>query len=216
MVVFAKKVQTIIRRYLLAVLWAALSSQHDIQQTFPVQPSRRRPQEHIPDRGARGVKRSARRQPGRGAGGGRPPISSFPGRPGHADPGHVKMERGEGSGGGHPPVDPFNGPNLDIPSFNLGLTQPSQLLPSGTGTLHVPPLPGLGFAPFQSPACDNVYTLRINNKSCNCGKWQTYTLPCSHVLAVCRENGSRADAYVPEIYSRQTYRRTYHRIFIQS
>ncbi|KAI5672095.1 hypothetical protein M9H77_12459 [Catharanthus roseus] len=26
---------------------------------------------------------------------------------------------------------------------------------------------------------------------------------------VCRENGSRTDAYVPEIYSRQTYRKTY-------
>ncbi|KAI5656276.1 hypothetical protein M9H77_25069 [Catharanthus roseus] len=42
-----------------------------------------------------------------------------------------------------------------------------------------------------------------------CGKWQTYTLPCSHVLAVCRENRSRTDTYVTEIYSRQTYRRTY-------
>ncbi|KAI5677855.1 hypothetical protein M9H77_08805 [Catharanthus roseus] len=26
---------------------------------------------------------------------------------------------------------------------------------------------------------------------------------------VCRENGSRTDTYVPEIYSRQTYRRTF-------
>ncbi|KAI5655086.1 hypothetical protein M9H77_32273 [Catharanthus roseus] len=43
----------------------------------------------------------------------------------------------------------------------------------------------------------------------DCEKWQTYTLPYLHVLAVCRKNGSRADTYVPEIYSRQTYRRTY-------
>ncbi|KAI5678134.1 hypothetical protein M9H77_09084 [Catharanthus roseus] len=56
---------------------------------------------------------------------------------------------------------------------------------------------------------NNVYTLQINNKSCSCGKWQTYTLPCSYVLAVCRENGSRANTYVLEIYSRQTYIRTY-------
>ncbi|KAI5650052.1 hypothetical protein M9H77_36057 [Catharanthus roseus] len=40
-----------------------------------------------------------------------------------------------------------------------------------------------------------------------------YTLPCSHVLAVCREKGLRTDTYVPEIYSRQTYRRTYHANF---
>ncbi|KAI5668202.1 hypothetical protein M9H77_18055 [Catharanthus roseus] len=56
---------------------------------------------------------------------------------------------------------------------------------------------------------NNVYTLRLNNKSCSCGKWRTYTLPFSHVLAVCRENGSRIDTYVPEIYSREMYRRTY-------
>ncbi|KAI5668970.1 hypothetical protein M9H77_18823 [Catharanthus roseus] len=56
---------------------------------------------------------------------------------------------------------------------------------------------------------NNVYTLRLNNKSCSCGKWQTYTLPCSHVLAVCSKKGSRTDTYVPEIYLRQMYRRTY-------
>ncbi|KAI5657647.1 hypothetical protein M9H77_26440 [Catharanthus roseus] len=65
-------------------------------------------------------------------------------------------------------------------------------------------------SPIQvSGTGNNVYTLRLNNKFCNCGKWQTYTLPCSHVLAVCRENGSRTYNYVLEIYSRQTYRRTY-------
>ncbi|KAI5661318.1 hypothetical protein M9H77_20641 [Catharanthus roseus] len=65
-------------------------------------------------------------------------------------------------------------------------------------------------SPIQvSGTGNNVYTLRINNKSCSCGKWQRYTLPCSHVLAVCRENESRADTYVTKIYSRQTYRITY-------
>ncbi|KAI5677150.1 hypothetical protein M9H77_08100 [Catharanthus roseus] len=45
----------------------------------------------------------------------------------------------------------------------------------------------------------------IFNKLVSCGKWQTYTLPYSHALAVCRENGTRAVTYVPEIYSRQTF-----------
>ncbi|KAI5661598.1 hypothetical protein M9H77_20921 [Catharanthus roseus] len=53
MVVFAKKVQTIISEL-----------------------SNRRPREHVPDRGARGVKRGAHRQPGRGVGGGRP-LAAF-------------------------------------------------------------------------------------------------------------------------------------------
>ncbi|KAI5669379.1 hypothetical protein M9H77_19232 [Catharanthus roseus] len=133
MAVFAKKVLTIIRR---------------------LQSLRRRPRKHVPDRGDRG-------QPGRGAGGGCPPVPPFPGRHGHADSGHVEIERGKGSGeadrgkgsrGGYPPVGPFNCPNLDILSFSLGLTPPSQSLPGGSGTLHASPPPGLGFVPFQSPA----------------------------------------------------------------
>ncbi|KAI5663839.1 hypothetical protein M9H77_23162 [Catharanthus roseus] len=35
------------------------------------------------------------------------------------------------------------------------------------------------------------------------------TTNISEALNICRENGSRTDTYVPEIYSRQTYRRTY-------
>ncbi|KAI5652786.1 hypothetical protein M9H77_29973 [Catharanthus roseus] len=48
---------------------------------------------------------------------------------------------------------------------------------------------------------NNVYTLRMNNKSCSYSKWQAYVLSCSHALAVCRENGMRADTYVSDIYS---------------
>ncbi|KAI5664931.1 hypothetical protein M9H77_24254 [Catharanthus roseus] len=72
MAVFAKKVQTNIQRCMVSNdgTLGCTSSQHDIQQMFLVQLSRRRPQEHVPDWGARGVKRDARRQPGRGAGGG--------------------------------------------------------------------------------------------------------------------------------------------------
>ncbi|KAI5682356.1 hypothetical protein M9H77_03584 [Catharanthus roseus] len=92
---------------------------------IPVQPSRRRPREHVPDRGAHGVKRDACRQPDRGAGGGRPPVPPVPHRHEHVDPGHVEVERGEGSGGRQPTVDPFDSPNLDIPSFSSGLTPAS-------------------------------------------------------------------------------------------
>ncbi|KAI5681169.1 hypothetical protein M9H77_02396 [Catharanthus roseus] len=56
---------------------------------------------------------------------------------------------------------------------------------------------------------NNVYTLRMNNKSCTCRKWQIYTLPCSHALAISRESGTRADTYVPDIYLREMYKRTY-------
>ncbi|KAI5673138.1 hypothetical protein M9H77_13502 [Catharanthus roseus] len=65
-------------------------------------------------------------------------------------------------------------------------------------------------SPIQvSGTGNNVYTLRMNNKSCSCGKWKTYTLPCSHALTICRKNSTRADTYMLDIYSRQMYRRTY-------
>ncbi|KAI5666160.1 hypothetical protein M9H77_16013 [Catharanthus roseus] len=46
-----------------------------------------------------------------------------------------EVERGEGSGGGQPTIDPFDRPNLDIPSFSLGLTL-------GFFEFRAPPPPG--------------------------------------------------------------------------
>ncbi|KAI5649686.1 hypothetical protein M9H77_35691 [Catharanthus roseus] len=84
-------------------------------------------------------------------GGGHLPVPSAPERHEHVYPNHVEVERGEGSGSEQPTVDPFDNPNLDIPSFSLGLTPASQSLHSGSGTSQMPPLSGLGFASFQAP-----------------------------------------------------------------
>ncbi|KAI5676867.1 hypothetical protein M9H77_07817 [Catharanthus roseus] len=75
-----KKVQTIIWRCMVSIggTLGCTPSQHDIRATFPVQPSRRHPREHVLDRGARRVKRVARRHPGRGTGAGRPPVPPAP------------------------------------------------------------------------------------------------------------------------------------------
>ncbi|KAI5658944.1 hypothetical protein M9H77_27737 [Catharanthus roseus] len=153
-----KKVQTIIRRCMVSIgsTLGCTPSQHDIQATFSVQPSRRRPREHVPDReGLMELKRVFR------------DILAFL---------QIELKSREHK------VTTYN------PREGIYMVK-SPIQVSGTG--------------------NNVYTLWLNNKFCSCGKWQTYTLPCSHVLAVCRENGSRTDAYVPEIYSRQTYRKTY-------
>ncbi|KAI5680873.1 hypothetical protein M9H77_02100 [Catharanthus roseus] len=143
MAMFAKKVQTIIRRCMVSIggTLGCTPSQHDIQQTFSVQPSRHRSQEHVQDRGARRVKRGTRRKPSRGAGGGRPPVPPVPHRHEYFDHGHVEVERGEGYGGGQPTVGPFDSPSVDIASFSLGLTPASLSLPSGSGTSQTPPLP---------------------------------------------------------------------------
>ncbi|KAI5656678.1 hypothetical protein M9H77_25471 [Catharanthus roseus] len=129
MAVFAKKVQMIIRRCM----------------TFPVQPSHRRPREHVLDRGNRGVKRGAHRLPGRGVGGGRPPVPPIPHRHEHVDPEHVEVERGEGSGGGQPTVDPFDSPNW---IQEIADASPSQL---GFASFQAPHSTSFGFFGFRAP-----------------------------------------------------------------
>ncbi|KAI5680564.1 hypothetical protein M9H77_01791 [Catharanthus roseus] len=114
-------------------------------------PSRHRPREHVPKRGARRVKRGARRHPGQGVGAGRPPVPPAPQRQEHVDPGPAVVERCEGSGGGQHYVNPFDNPHLDMPSYSLGLRPDPQSHPSGSGTLQMPPAPSLGFIAFQSP-----------------------------------------------------------------
>ncbi|KAI5683938.1 hypothetical protein M9H77_05166 [Catharanthus roseus] len=95
-----KKVQTIIRWCMVSIggTMGWTPSQHNIQATFPVQPSRRR--EHVPDQGAPGVKRGAWRHPGRGAGTGRPLVAPASQRQEHVHPGPAVVERGEGFGSG--------------------------------------------------------------------------------------------------------------------
>ncbi|KAI5682092.1 hypothetical protein M9H77_03320 [Catharanthus roseus] len=133
---FAKKVQTIIRMCMVSIggTLGCTTSQHNIQQTFLVQPSRRRPQEPVPDRGARGVKRGARRLPGGGARGGRSLAPPDLGR-GHINPGRGG-EMGEAYGGrelrdlgSSYQVEPFDSLDLGMPSFTLGLMPPTQSHP---------------------------------------------------------------------------------------
>ncbi|KAI5681171.1 hypothetical protein M9H77_02398 [Catharanthus roseus] len=154
MAIFAKKVQTIIRRCMVSIgsTSGCTPSHHDIQQIFLVQPLRRRPQEPIPDRGDRGVKRGAHRLLGGGAHGGRPSAPPDPSK-GHVDPGRGgeicegSRRRGLGDLGSSYQIEPFNSPNLDMLSFSLSLTQPTK---SHLPTSYAPPPPGLGSS-FQAP-----------------------------------------------------------------
>ncbi|KAI5682937.1 hypothetical protein M9H77_04165 [Catharanthus roseus] len=139
MTIFAKKVQTIFWRCMVSIgsTLGCTPSPHDIQQTFPVQSSRCHPREPVPDWGARGVKRGARRLPSGGAHGGRPPAPPDLGR-GHTDPGRGG-EMGEGSvGRGLGDL----GSSYQVELFD-SLSHPP--------TSYVPPPPGLGISSFQSP-----------------------------------------------------------------
>ncbi|KAI5654351.1 hypothetical protein M9H77_31538 [Catharanthus roseus] len=107
-----RKVQTIIRQCMVSIggTLGCTPSQHDIQQTFVLQPLRCHPWEPVHERGARGVKRGDHRLQGGGAREGRTPAPLHPDRWGHIDP------------GSYVPHDPFNSPGRDTLTFSLGLT----------------------------------------------------------------------------------------------
>ncbi|KAI5682971.1 hypothetical protein M9H77_04199 [Catharanthus roseus] len=96
-------------------------------------PSCRRPQEPIPKRGARGVKRGARHADSVHGG----EIGGGSGGRGHGDP------------GSNVPGDTFDNLGLDVPTFSLGLTPPTLSYPSGSGTSYAPPpsTSGTSYAP---------------------------------------------------------------------
>ncbi|KAI5669147.1 hypothetical protein M9H77_19000 [Catharanthus roseus] len=103
------------------------------------------PQEPMMNCGACRVKRGACTLPGGRARGGRTPASPHPDGRGHTYP-RCGGERGEGSGGDgrgdlgcYDHGDPLDSPDLDMPTFSLGLTPPMQSYPSGLGTLYAPP-----------------------------------------------------------------------------
>ncbi|KAI5676329.1 hypothetical protein M9H77_07279 [Catharanthus roseus] len=131
---FAKKFQIIIRRCMISISGnlGCTPSQHDIQQTFRVQPSHRRPGNPYPSVVLVKLREGLSRLPG-GARGGRPSVPPNPSRGGNADPG-----RGEER-------------NLDRASFSLGLTPPAQSHPGGLRTSYATPPLGLGFSSFRSP-----------------------------------------------------------------
>ncbi|KAI5682238.1 hypothetical protein M9H77_03466 [Catharanthus roseus] len=144
-----RKVKTIIRRCMVSicVTLGCTPSQHDIQQTFIVQPSCRRPRKPVTKHCARRVKMGARRLPGGGARGGHAPAPPHLGERGQADPRHGG-ERGGGSGrrgcgdpGSYILPDPFDTPKLDAPTFSLGLIPFALSYPSRAGTSYVPPNP---------------------------------------------------------------------------
>ncbi|KAI5653926.1 hypothetical protein M9H77_31113 [Catharanthus roseus] len=127
---------------------------HDIQTTFPVQPSRRCPREHVPDRGARGVKRGARRHPGQGVGRNMStPTQQW-----------LRGVRDLVGGGRH-----VDSPHLDMPSYSLGLAPDPESLPSGFGTSQMPSSPSSGFTQFQS----------LHPSACGFGRLRAPPPPCT-------------------------------------
>ncbi|KAI5667569.1 hypothetical protein M9H77_17422 [Catharanthus roseus] len=142
MAVFAKKVQTIMWRCMVSIgsTLGCTPSQHDIQQTFSVQLSLRRPREHVLDRGARGVKRVARRQPDCGVGGGRPPVPPIPHSLGLTQASQ-SLPSGFGTSQTPPPpglgFDSFQAPHFTSFEF-LGFRAPPLPGTAGSSTPHQP------------------------------------------------------------------------------
>lgn len=48
---------------------------------------------------------------------------------------------------------------------------------------------------------NNVQVVKLSEKTCTCGKWQCYRIPCSHVMAVCAHVGVDVFQFVGNCYT---------------
>ncbi|CAH9095161.1 unnamed protein product, partial [Cuscuta epithymum] len=56
-------------------------------------------------------------------------------------------------------------------------------------------------------------TVHLQWKTCTCKKMEIYKIPCSHVLAVCRQRSLSYAPFVDKFFSSDQYAATYHRVF---
>ena len=59
----------------------------------------------------------------------------------------------------------------------------------------------------------NSHTVRINESMCSCGKWQTYRIPCSHVIACCAYLNLGHEKFVGDCYKLENVSKVYNCIF---
>ncbi|CAI9095883.1 OLC1v1031913C1 [Oldenlandia corymbosa var. corymbosa] len=57
----------------------------------------------------------------------------------------------------------------------------------------------------------NEHKVEYRDWRCSCKKWQTYRLPCSHALAVCRWIGDHPENIIHEYYKTSTWREQFRR-----
>ncbi|VFQ64392.1 unnamed protein product [Cuscuta campestris] len=50
-----------------------------------------------------------------------------------------------------------------------------------------------------------TFTVNLNARTCSCGQWVTFHLPCSHVHAVCHYCSVTVDHLIPNVFSIQCY-----------
>lgn len=59
----------------------------------------------------------------------------------------------------------------------------------------------------------NTHTVRIQEGTCTCGKWQSYRIPCSHVIAACGHVRLNHDSFVGEWYRLENVSKVYDGVF---
>ncbi|KAK4480405.1 hypothetical protein RD792_013477 [Penstemon davidsonii] len=55
----------------------------------------------------------------------------------------------------------------------------------------------------------NTQTVRFDRRTCTCGKWVAYHVPCSHVLACCNYQNVDPSTFVSSFYTVENYLRTW-------
>jgi hypothetical protein len=54
--------------------------------------------------------------------------------------------------------------------------------------------------PFAVNRDNHIHNVKLSEKSCTCGKWYLYKIPCSHVIAACAQMSVDVIQYIDPCY----------------
>jgi hypothetical protein len=68
--------------------------------------------------------------------------------------------------------------------------------------------------PFTANRGNHIHNVKLSEKSCICGKWRLYKIPCSHVIVPCAQMSVDVIQYIDPCYKLSERRACYDRSFM--
>jgi hypothetical protein len=67
---------------------------------------------------------------------------------------------------------------------------------------------------FTGNRDNHIHNVKLSEKSCTCGKWYLYKIPCSHVIAACAQKSVDVIQYIDPCYKLSERKACYDRSFM--
>lgn len=62
---------------------------------------------------------------------------------------------------------------------------------------------------YEVKSKDNTYEVKMNEKTCDCRRWQLTAIPCSHAISCMRKERIKPETQIASFYTRERYMKAY-------